>query len=127
MALTATTTSLPARRVATMRFATRLMLSASATEEPPYFWTISATWYSRGCRAARVWWWVSGGERMPRQSSILRTPPFPARHVTGPSTPLYRAHEQEDTGPRSLVLGPGGERKVLPCLHSWMSTRGSSE
>ncbi len=43
IALTATTTSCPARRVSTMRLATRLMLSASATEDPPYFWTISAT------------------------------------------------------------------------------------
>jgi hypothetical protein len=41
MALTATTTSLPALRVSTMRLATRLMLSASATEEPPYFWTMT--------------------------------------------------------------------------------------
>ena len=40
MALTATTTSLPALRVSTMRLATRLMLSASATEEPPNFCTI---------------------------------------------------------------------------------------
>ena len=39
MAETTTTTSLPAFRVSTMRLATRLMLSASATEEPPYFWT----------------------------------------------------------------------------------------
>jgi hypothetical protein len=43
IALTATTTSCPARRVSTMRLATRLMLSASATDEPPYFCTISAT------------------------------------------------------------------------------------
>src|SRR5699024_3597075 len=33
----------PDLRVSTMRFATRLMLSASATDEPPYFCTISAT------------------------------------------------------------------------------------
>src|SRR3954463_590916 len=43
MALTATTTSLPALRVSTMRLATRLMLSASATDEPPYFWTMRLT------------------------------------------------------------------------------------
>ena len=47
MALTATTTSLPARRVSTMRLATRLMLSASATDEPPNFCTIRATCNSR--------------------------------------------------------------------------------
>ncbi len=34
---TATTTSLPALRVSTMRLATRLMLSAFATDEPPNF------------------------------------------------------------------------------------------
>ncbi len=34
-----TTTSLPSCFVAMIRRATRLMLSASATDEPPYFWT----------------------------------------------------------------------------------------
>ena len=43
MAETTTTTSLPARRVSTMRSATRLIRSASATEEPPYFCTTSPT------------------------------------------------------------------------------------
>src|SRR5690606_21689920 len=43
IAETATTTSLPAWRVATIRFATRLMLSASATLEPPYFCTMRLT------------------------------------------------------------------------------------
>ena len=43
IALTATTTSCPARRVSTMRLATRLMLSASATDDPPYFCTNNAT------------------------------------------------------------------------------------
>ena len=43
MAETATTTSWPSRRVATMRSATRLIRSASATEEPPYFCTTSPT------------------------------------------------------------------------------------
>src|SRR5690606_30917556 len=39
IALTATTTALPAFLVSTTRRATRLMASASATEEPPYFCT----------------------------------------------------------------------------------------
>ena len=43
MAETTTTTESPALRVATMRCATRLMPSASATEDPPYFCTMSAT------------------------------------------------------------------------------------
>src|SRR6478672_5449701 len=40
---TTTTTSLPARLVATMRSATRLIRSASATDEPPYFCTTRLT------------------------------------------------------------------------------------
>ena len=40
---TTTTTWSPALRVATIRCATRLMPSASATDEPPYFCTTSAT------------------------------------------------------------------------------------
>src|SRR5215472_16474297 len=43
MAETTTTTEFPAFRVATIRCATRLMPSASATEEPPYFCTTRAT------------------------------------------------------------------------------------
>ena len=43
IAETTTTTSLPSRRVATMRSATRLIRSASATDEPPYFCTTSPT------------------------------------------------------------------------------------
>jgi hypothetical protein len=36
-----------------MRLATRLMLSASATDDPPYFWTISAMSETPGvCRRA---------------------------------------------------------------------------
>ena len=49
IAETATTTSLPALRVSTMRLATRLMLSASATDDPPNFCTIKLTWSPRGC------------------------------------------------------------------------------
>ena len=44
IAETTTTTWLPACFVATMRLATRLMPSASATEEPPYFCTTRAMW-----------------------------------------------------------------------------------
>ena len=39
MALTTTTRSWPAARSRAIRRATRLMRSASATDEPPYFWT----------------------------------------------------------------------------------------
>ena len=43
IAETTTTTSWPALRVATMRWATRLMPVASATDEPPYFCTTMPT------------------------------------------------------------------------------------
>jgi hypothetical protein len=43
IAETTTTTSWPALRASTMRSATRLMRSASDTDEPPYFCTTSAT------------------------------------------------------------------------------------
>ena len=43
IAETTTQTSLPALRVSTIRRATRLMLSASATDEPPYFCTTRLT------------------------------------------------------------------------------------
>lgn len=43
IALTTTTTSAPERRAATTRWATRLMCSAVATDDPPYFWTITPT------------------------------------------------------------------------------------
>src|SRR5215469_3715033 len=43
MADTTTTTRLPALRVATIRWATRLMPSASPTDDPPYFCTTRAT------------------------------------------------------------------------------------
>ena len=48
MAETTTHTEWPARWVSTMRRATRLMASASDTDEPPYFWTTMLTLGSRG-------------------------------------------------------------------------------
>src|SRR5690606_26864907 len=43
IAETTTTTSFPARFASAMRLATRLILSASDTDDPPYFCTTSAT------------------------------------------------------------------------------------
>jgi hypothetical protein len=43
IAETTTHTSLPARLVSVIRRATRLMLAASASDEPPYFWTTMGT------------------------------------------------------------------------------------
>ena len=50
MAETTTTTSWPAFFVSTMRRATRFTQVASATDEPPYFWTISDTSARTSCR-----------------------------------------------------------------------------
>ena len=54
MADTTTTTSWPALRVSTIRFATRLMPSASATDEPPYFCTTRPTTDLLGVRRQRA-------------------------------------------------------------------------
>src|SRR3954451_7533017 len=69
MAETTTTTWLPAFLVSTMRRATRLMLSASATEEPPYFCTTMPT-------AAHLVasWAGSRTDRRPRMRARTRSP-----------------------------------------------------
>ena len=69
MAETMTTTSLPAFLVSTMRAATRLTLSASATEEPPYFWTTSPT---VGVRLTGSADWWSGHPNGARSREPLR-------------------------------------------------------
>src|SRR5919112_4154683 len=56
MADTTTTTSWPAFLVATMRWATLLMLTASATEEPPYFCTTMPTGFPRDEWLTRLHW-----------------------------------------------------------------------
>ncbi len=48
IAETTTTRSLPAARSRAIRRATRLIRSASATDEPPNFWTTSDGWHGRG-------------------------------------------------------------------------------
>ena len=63
---TATTTSLPALRVSTMRFATRLMLSASATDEPPNFCTMRLIWSFRN-RTREVYRRHGAGFRRPHR------------------------------------------------------------
>ena len=57
IAETTTQTSWPARRVSVIRLATRLMLSASASEDPPYFWTTMGT----GVRLLVMWGGGPGG------------------------------------------------------------------
>src|SRR4051812_35185448 len=64
IAETTTTTLLPAFLVSTIRRATRLMLSASATEEPPYFCTTMPT-----AGSLLVWLAAPGDDRPAAQDS----------------------------------------------------------
>ena len=83
MAETTTTTSSPAFWASTTRRATRLMPSASATEDPPNFWTTSdtAVWDSGVLN--------QGGELNPHNAGVLARvhgtlgkPTIGARHHT---------------------------------------------
>ena len=74
IAETTTTTSWPALRVSTMRLATRLMPSASATDEPPYFCTTRPTADLLGVRRQRA-------------RSSLRMPPAGSPLVRSPDPP----------------------------------------
>ena len=67
MAETTTTTSLPRRFVIDTFSATARMRSGSATDVPPYFWTIRAT----GARAYR---WVTGIPRVGSCRTSSRQP-----------------------------------------------------
>src|SRR5512142_1285919 len=77
-----TTTSLPAFLVSTIRLATRLMPSASATEEPPYFCTIRPTAHSFDDRSrpapcdrhTLAPWWLAP-PLMPRRRGPSRVGP----------------------------------------------------
>ena len=96
IALTATTTSWPARRVSTIRFATRLMLSASATDDPPYFWTISAT--------VKTPWWGGQGGCAPVRPSYGRGHSAPAMCPPSGAYSLGRA--------RRALVPVGGDRQL---------------
>src|SRR6476619_3817639 len=91
-----TTTSWPSALVATMRFATRLMLSASATEEPPYFCTTpptptpSAPVHSNGDPPADLW----SSRRSRRILGAVSEPPGPEPDAVEPAT------ERSPSGPR---------------------------
>src|SRR6202041_3059640 len=80
---TTTTTWLPACRVATMRLATRLMPSASATEEPPYFCTTRAIWTRRSSQ-------VSVGGPPPSLSA-------PRHHAQSLNGPDGKAHTRKNS------------------------------
>ena len=72
IAETTTTTSWPALRVSTIRWATRLMPSASATDEPPYFCTTRPTGVLQTT--------ANGGHSDPAHSTERRVPWRPCLH-----------------------------------------------
>jgi len=74
IAETATTTSFPARFVSAIRAATRRMLAASATDEPPYFCTMRPT--GRTPAASRGW----GGQSLERLRPRTYRNPHPGGH-----------------------------------------------
>src|SRR6202522_3498771 len=83
-----------------MRLATRLMPSASATEEPPYFCTTRAIWTRRSSRVAE------GGPR-----ASLSAPRHHAQSLNGPggeahtskSSHVEQASSLEGAAQRDLV------------------------
>ena len=102
---TTTTTWLPAWAVSTMRRATRLMLSASATEDPPYFCTTKPTVTSGTTRTTASSSLTSGPWR-PDGARIARRRLAPERHR--PSQRRERQHEHQ----RSQHHGVGGDPPV---------------
>ena len=82
---TTTTTSLPDFLVATIRWATRLIPAASATDEPPYFCTTMPTTLLSGWPA-------------PRRGSGVLDP-------TDPAGVRRRGHRSQD-GPDRKISGP---------------------
>src|SRR5215469_6443278 len=80
---TTTTTRLPALRAVTIRWATRLMPSASATDDPPYFCTTRATVFPLPPLLAG-----SSRQRGPRQLAWRLT--GRALSLSGPSRQLPR-------------------------------------
>ena len=108
IAETTTTTSSPALRAATIRSATRLMRSASATDEPPYFCTTSAT----------------AAHSLPATTLSVPTPPVEVRRRVSdrPRVPGVREAGREPTDPATHSapdVGAGPD----PALPPW-SPRG---
>src|SRR4051794_3765165 len=123
IAETTTTRSLPAARSRAIRRATRLMRSASATDEPPYFWTtrglmgwdIERAFYRAvpGDPAEQAVGWHHGGMCFDLDS---RPPIFPIAGGALDGTSLvltgadgnrflaFRAHATEPTGAGIVIL-----------------------
>src|SRR5450759_2285450 len=110
MAETTTQTSWPALRVSTILRATRLMLSASVTDDPPYFWTTRLT------RCSRLKWTaerpVYGCSSVPDGSAASRDLTL-GRYLAGGS---HRDDEWGQENVRELTLNrlqppPVGEHR----------------
>ena len=115
---TTTTTSCPARRVATIRSATRLIRSASATEEPPYFCTTSPTLLSTPChdRAVRRVHTTAGlgaagtsagakGEPMTGPETLGGPPPPGPPPFVAPTSGVHARGVRRSFGPVHAVQG----------------------
>ena len=104
IAETATTTSLPCRRVNAMCSATARIRSGSATEVPPYFWTMRATGPTRYRRPGPARHCPDGrATHGPDARTAPNTPNTPdgrATHGpdarTAPNTPVGRATHRPD-------------------------------
>src|ERR1700733_13513518 len=112
MADTTTTTEWPAFLVATIRWATRLMPSASETEDPPYFCTMRDT----GVVLLPVGRWAADGWSLP----MVRDPAVTfsaAPRLLGYIEPGVRDHGMQRAQGRTTVRAPVVEVGVLPPPH----------
>ncbi|GAA2585552.1 hypothetical protein GCM10009862_25730 [Microbacterium binotii] len=88
------------------------MLSASATDDPPYFWTINATVLLPGMRRVRRD--DDGTLGCGAQRSILGSPAFRPRHVTARSNLAgYPREDTADTEADALDVPPPRPAEVL--------------
>src|SRR5689334_24334979 len=112
MAETATQTSLPAFLASAIRRATRLMLAASASEEPPYFWTTMGTVLLLGPRRAGAGGTggqsIGGPHRGTRVSDAGRDSEYESVGPLG-RAPLAFAH-----GHRSAGVAAGARERARP-------------
>jgi len=128
MALTTTTSSWPARFVAAICRATWAIFSASATDEPPYFWTTMAT-ALRALPALGFLGQISGNSRQKRRSGHAgRGEAQHAKAADGPQL-LGRGlpDQARDSRPLTAVDGIGQRRRWLAVAVEPSDARGFSE